>query len=117
MGRIMLLSALVVCAAIGALVGFSSTEARAQNPPKFADEGAGHKPFPPIYNPYPLGLLPSDLESEIARVRREVRGIFNQGVKEWRALPPPALKGNPPTLEGSGYQAVQALGKLMNFDE
>jgi hypothetical protein len=52
MGRIMLLSALVVCAAItGALLGFSSTEARAQNPPRFADEDAGHKPFPPIYNP------------------------------------------------------------------
>jgi cytochrome c peroxidase len=118
MGRIMLLGALVVCAAItGALVVFSSTEARAQNPPRSAEEDAGHKPFLSIYNPYPPGLLPSDLEPEIARVRREVRGIFNQGVKEWRALPRPTLKGNPPTLQGSGYQAVQILGKLMNFDE
>src|SRR5437016_11500811 len=25
--------------------------------------------------------------------------------------------GNPPTLQGTGYQAVQILGKLMNFDE
>jgi hypothetical protein len=40
MRRIMLLSALVVCAAIAvALLVFSSTEARAQNPPRFADEG------------------------------------------------------------------------------
>jgi cytochrome c peroxidase len=119
MGRIMLLGTLIVCAAIAgvALPVFSSTEARARHPPRFADENAGHKPFPPIYNPYPLGLLPSDLESEVARVRREVRGIFNQSVKEWRALPPPTLKGNPPTLEGSGYQAVQMLGTLMNFDE
>src|SRR5713101_6896355 len=118
MGRIMLPSVLVVCAAIaGALLVFSSSEARAQNPPSFADEDAGHKPFPPIYNPYPPGLLPSDLESEIERVRREVRGIFNQSVNEWRALPPPTLKDNPPVLQGSGYQAVQTLGKLMNFDE
>ena len=86
MGCIMLLSALVVRAAIvAALLVFSSTEARAQNP-RLADANAGHKPFPPIYDPYPSGILPSDLDSEMERVRREVRGIFNQGVKEWRAL-------------------------------
>src|ERR1700719_340221 len=119
MGRIMLLGTLIVCAAIAgvALPVFSSTEARARHPPRFAGENAGHKPFPRIYNPYPLCLLPSDLESELARVRREVRGIFNQSVNEWRALPPPTLQGNPPTLAGSGYQAVQMLGTLMNFDE
>src|SRR5258708_35996644 len=104
MGRITLLSVLVVCAAIaGALLGFSFTEAQAQNRPRFANEDARHKPLPPIYNPYPPGLLPSDLESEIARVRREIRGSFNQGVKDWHALPPPTLKDNPPTLQGSGY--------------
>ena len=27
----------------------------------------------PAYNPYPPGILPSDLDSEIARVRREVQ--------------------------------------------
>jgi cytochrome c peroxidase len=59
---------------------------------------------PPVYNPYPPGILPADLESEIARVRREVQGIFDQALKEWRALPPPTLKGNPPTLQGSGYR-------------
>src|ERR1700692_1968259 len=104
MGRIMPPGALVVCAAIaGALLGFSLTEARAQNrpapaqsPSKSANEDAGHKSIPPIYNPYPPGILPSDLESEIARVRREVRGIFNQGVNEWRALPAPILRDNPP---------------------
>src|SRR6266851_8923488 len=125
MGRITLLSASVICAAIaGVLLEFSSTETRAQNPPapaqipsKSAGEDAGHKQSSPIYNPYPPGILPSDLESEIERVRREVRSIFNQSVNEWRALPPPTLKDNPPILEGSGYQAVQTLGKLMNFDD
>jgi cytochrome c peroxidase len=74
------------------------------------------------YNPYPPGILPADLDFEIERVRREVRFIFNQALGEWRALPPPVLSntqgtGNPPALQGTGYQAVQTLGKLMNFDE
>src|SRR5712691_4213060 len=74
-------------------------------------------PGPPIYNPYPPGILPDDLVSEIERVRREVRGIFEEAFGEWRALPPPTLTGQPPTLQGTGYQAVQILGKLLNFDE
>src|SRR5260370_21450426 len=118
MVRITLLSALLICAGFaGVLLEFSSTETRAQTPPSMAGEDASHNPSPPIYNPYPPGILPSDLESEIARVRREVQGIFNQGVNEWRALPPPTLKDNPPVLQDSGYHAVQTLGKLMNFDE
>src|SRR5882724_12281220 len=71
----------------------------------------------PIYNPYPPGILPDDLVSEIARVRREVNGIFEEALAESLALVPPTLTGQPPTLQGTGYQAVQILGKLMNFDE
>jgi cytochrome c peroxidase len=71
----------------------------------------------PIYNPYPRGILPRDLESEIERVRREVKFIFQQALAQWAALPPPNLTGQPPTLQGSGYDMVQTLGKLMNFDE
>src|SRR5207249_3000757 len=51
------------------------------------------------------------------RVSREIRFIFQQALAEWRALPPPNLTGQPPTLQGSGYDMVQTLGKLMNFDE
>src|SRR3989441_366517 len=72
---------------------------------------------PTPYNPYPPGILPADLQSEIDRVRREVRFIFLQALAQWRALPPPNLTGQPPTLQGSGYDMVQTLGKLMNFDE
>jgi cytochrome c peroxidase len=74
-------------------------------------------PLPAAYNPYPPGILPSDLGSEIERVRREINLIFQQGLGEWRALSPPTLTGQPPTLQGTGYQAVQTLGKLMNYDE
>jgi cytochrome c peroxidase len=72
---------------------------------------------PPIYNPYPPGILPPDLESEIERVRREINDIFEEALGEWHALTPPTLTGQPPTLQGTGYQAVQILGKLLNFDE
>src|SRR5216683_3240854 len=97
-----LVSMLVIfAAAIGAILMSSDTVAA--------------KPAP--YNPYPPGILPPDLVSEIARVRREVNFIFNQALGEWRALPPPTLTGQPPTLQGTGYQAVQTLGKLMNYDE
>ncbi|MCU1243622.1 MAG: hypothetical protein JWO71_4348 [Candidatus Acidoferrum typicum] len=75
------------------------------------------EPPPRPYNPYPPGILPADLNSEIARVRREVRFIFNQALGEMRALPPLTVTGQPPTLQGTGYQAVQTLGKLLNFDE
>src|SRR5580704_11017328 len=39
-------------------------------PPRLAAEDVGHKPFQPIYNPYPLGLLPSDLEDSDRSVAR-----------------------------------------------
>jgi len=80
-------------------------------------ESAQVTPLPPVYNPYPLGILPDDLESEIARVRREVNRIFREALAAARAIDPPTLTGQPPTLQGTGYQAVQMLGKILNFDE
>src|SRR5919106_634010 len=84
--------------------------------------GQPQPPSPPIYDPYPPGILPDDLVAEIERVRREVNGIFEEALGEWRALTPPMLSntqgtGNPPTLQGTGYEAVQILGKLLLFDE
>jgi cytochrome c peroxidase len=71
----------------------------------------------PPYNPYPPGILPPDLVSEIARVRREVASIESEALSQWLALPPPVLTGQPPTLQGTGQRANQLLGKIMNFDE
>src|SRR5882724_6076176 len=73
-------------------------------------------PPPPDYNPYPPGILPADLEPEIERVLREINFIYQQALAQMRALPPPNLTGQPPTLQGSGYNMVQTLGKLMNYD-
>ena len=70
-----------------------------------------------IYNPYPFGILPGDLVSEIARVRGEVAFIEAEAIAQWQALTPPILTGQPPTLQGTGQRANVLLGKLMNFDE
>jgi cytochrome c peroxidase len=73
--------------------------------------------MPPPYNPYPPGILPPNLDSEITRVRQEVTTIENEAIQQWHQLPPPTLTGQPPTLQGTGQRANQLLGKLMNFDQ
>ena len=98
---------------LGALILAQSMAAQKED----SQRGGKPPPVPSIYNPYPPGILPPDLQSELERVRREVRLIYQQALGEWRALPPPNLTGQPPTLQGSGYRMVQTLGKLMNFDE
>jgi cytochrome c peroxidase len=70
----------------------------------------------PVYNPYPSGILPSNLGSEVARVLREVDFIENEAIGQWHAIPPPTLAGNPPILQNTGVASVEILGKLMNFD-
>src|SRR6266404_87142 len=74
-------------------------------------------PQPAVYNPYPPGILPSDLNSEIARVLREVDFIEARALARWHNLSPPTLTGQPPTLQNTGYETVQTLGKLMNYDK
>jgi cytochrome c peroxidase len=74
-------------------------------------------PPAPVYNPYPPGILPSDLDAEVARVLREVDFIENEAIGEWHALTPPTLTGNPPILQDTGVASVEVLGKLMNFDK
>jgi cytochrome c peroxidase len=71
---------------------------------------------PAVYNPYPPGILPANLSGEIARVEREIQGIFSNYLAQWHALPPPTLAGNPPTLQGTGYESVRILGGLLNYD-
>ena len=71
----------------------------------------------PVYNPYPPGILPSNLNSEIARVLREINFIENEALAQWHALPPLTRTGNPPIIQNNGVAAVEILGKLMNFDK
>jgi cytochrome c peroxidase len=70
-----------------------------------------------IYNPYPTGILPSDITSELTRVEEEVDTIEAEAITQWHAIPPPLVTGNPPTLQNTGTDLVEILGKLMNFDK
>jgi len=104
-----ILGAAACATVLGILIGFqagSAQDVKAKKPPA----------TPTVYDPYPAGILPADLESELDRVRREIDFIFQQALAEFRALPHPNLTGQPPTLQGSGYDMVKTLGKLMNFD-
>jgi cytochrome c peroxidase len=74
------------------------------------------QPFP-TYNPYPPGILPADLEAEIGRILREGQVIFDRALTEFHTMTLPTFTGQPPILQGTGYQAVTVLGKLMNFDQ
>ena len=78
---------------------------------------AQQNPAPAVYNPYPPGILPSDLPSELARVLREVDGLEAEAIAQWKAIPPAVVAGQPPILQNSGIPLVEILGKLMNYDK
>src|SRR5712675_396841 len=77
----------------------------------------GNPPVFPIYNPYPPGILPGDLDSELARVLREVDVIEGRAIARWHALPPLTVTNQPPIFKDSGTEAVETLGELMNYDK
>jgi cytochrome c peroxidase len=117
MGKRRLIPLSMSCMVVALFIVVSPTESAQVKPQQAAPPATTEQVVPPLYNPYPPGILPVDLVSEIARVRREINGIFVEALQEWLALPPPTVTGQPPTLQGTGYQAVQILGKLLNFDE
>ena len=70
----------------------------------------------PVYSPYPPGILPSNLDPELARVLREVDVLENRAMARWHDLGPAALTGQPPVLQNIGTEAVETLGELMLYD-
>jgi hypothetical protein len=40
-------------------------------------------PQPPPYNPYPPGILPSDIGTEQTRIFNEIQGIFQNYLQQW----------------------------------
>src|SRR5216684_7187628 len=109
MKRTTSVSILVICVAgIGALLS-SCKEAVQGNKNDKKERG-------PTYNPYPPGILPGDLNSEIQRVLREVDLVESRALARWHALAPPVLSGQPPSLQNTGTEAIETLGELMNFD-
>jgi cytochrome c peroxidase len=101
--------------------GVSAQSPTTQTPPQTKSEEHRNKPpitptFP-IYNPYPPGILPADIESELARVLREVDTIEARAIQRFKALGPVTFTGQPPTIQGNGTEAVETLGELMNYDK
>ena len=79
-------------------------------------------PSASIYNPYPSGILPPDLDSETARVLREIDVIEGRAIERWHALPLPTRLPvrpgpNPPVLKDTGTESIETLGELMLFDK
>lgn len=112
---------LALCLAAGSAIvigtvwlGTGPVKVKAQSIPALPP-AAPEPPNP--YNPYPPGILPSDLDSETLRVRGEIRGIEMEALGEWLALTPPTVTNQPPVQQNTGVQAIQILGKLLNYDE
>src|SRR5713101_3898862 len=74
------------------------------------------EPSPTAYNPYPAGILPAYVNSELMRVQREIQGIEDATLVQAKALPPLTFTTNPPIIHLNGYQAVETLGKLFQYD-
>src|SRR6201987_3463748 len=70
----------------------------------------------PAYNPYPTGILPSDLSSEVTRVQREVDFVESRALARWKGLSHPILTGQPPVLQNTGTETIETLGELMLYD-
>jgi len=92
-------------------VGTRPISAQGRAPHADKDQGAS------AYNPYPPGILPSNLSSEIARVQREVDVIEGRALARWHALEPPTLAGQPTVLQNVGTEATETLGELMLYDK
>src|SRR5260370_29074064 len=112
-----LIAVMIVCAGVAAAVLISTQPISAQN----EQHEKGEPPFP-IYNPYPHGILPADLDAEIARVLREIDVIEGRAIERWHSLPLPTRfpqrpGPNPPVLQGTGTESIETLGELMLFDK
>jgi len=110
-----LIAIVVLCCAVIAVVLLFPQLSSAQNG-GFGQKGGDPDTPPPPYNPYPPGILPADLNAEIARVLREVDFIESEALAQLRALPPPTLTNQPPLLAHTGQRLNVLVGKALNFD-
>ena len=73
------------------------------------ESGKKHRRRPAqVYNPYPPGFLPADLQKETARVNAEIDSIFAATLAKWKKLP---------INSGTAMEQVQLLGKLIMYDK
>src|SRR5947208_3811133 len=105
--RMLTIISVVVLCAVALCMSLTGRKVSAQSAPALSD---------PVYNPYPPGILPANLSSEIARVLAEVDFVESRAITRWHNLTPPTLTGQPPILKNTGTEAVETLGEPMNYD-
>jgi cytochrome c peroxidase len=110
----------ILCVAVASALLISTRPISAQNHEN-GKVDLNEPPFP-LYNPYPPGILPPDLSSEVARVLREIDVIEARAIERWHSLPTPTKFGvrpgpNPPVFKDTGTESVETLGELMLFDK
>jgi cytochrome c peroxidase len=106
--RMLAIVTVVVICAVAVLVTLAKRKVSRRSGRALSDQ---------VYNPYPPGILPSDLDSETARIVREVDVIEDRALARWHGLQPPILTGQPPVLLDVGTEATETLGELMLFDK
>ena len=62
----------------------------------------------PAYSPYPVGLIPKDLDAETDRVNHEIEDLEQEAMSQWRSL----QKNG-----GTAMRQVQLLGKIEMYDK
>jgi len=103
---------------LGALIIFRGLLAESETTqPTLPNPHIHPTPPPQIYNPYPPGILPDDLNAELARVLQEIDVIEARAIQRMQALQPPIKTGQPPILQNTGTEAVEILGELMQYDK
>ena len=105
--QVLTIISVVVLCAVALCMSLAGRKVLAQSAPA---------PSVPVYNPYPPGILPPDLNSEIFRVLAELDFIESRAITRWHKMKPPVLTGQPPVLQNTGTEAAETLGELMNYD-
>src|SRR5260370_1178792 len=106
--RILTIISVVVLCAVALCMSLAGRKVSAQSALALSDS---------VYNPYPPGILPPNLNSEIARVVREVDVVERRALARWHPLTPRVLTSQPATLQNTGTEAMETPGELMNFDK
>jgi cytochrome c peroxidase len=116
--RLTALGIITLAVIVALLISSQTARISAQNTGQQNTRHTGDEPdkIPPPYNPYPPGILPADINSEIARVLREVDRIEGEALVQLHALPPPTLTNQPPLLAHTGQRLNVLVGKALNFD-
>ena len=69
----------------------------------------------PPYNPYPPGILPSNIASEELRIQREVTGIENEAIGRVEGVTTDNAGRQPANLSGQRISGSRSTGKAAKF--